>query len=173
MRIAVIGGNGQVGSYLLPMLVREGHDVTCVCRGTSGYARVSPELDEVAQVSLARGGQGFERDVAGLGCDVVVDVICFTRAEARRMAQALAHAVAHYVVVGSIWIHGPATCVPTREEEDRTPMDAYGVGKLELTDCLMDLAAREGFPATVVHPGHIVAPASRPSWVRRGTATWA
>ena len=158
MRIAVMGGSGQVGSHLLPMLVREGHDVFCVCRGEADFVHVTPELDQVTQVHLRRGEEGFEQRIAGLGCDVVVDIICFTKAEAERMALALRGSVKHYVVVGSIWIHGSAICVPTFEDECRAPMDAYGVGKLELTDYLMDLWKHEGFPATVVHPGHIVAP---------------
>ena len=52
MRIAVIGGSGQVGSCLLPMLVREGHDVICVRRGVSDYVRRSSELDQVTQIQL-------------------------------------------------------------------------------------------------------------------------
>ena len=158
MRIAVIGGNGQVGSYLLPMLVREGHDVICVSRGMSGYARVTPELDEVREVRLRRGDVGFEQGVGALCPDVVVDVVCFTREEAEAMVRVLRPDKTHYVAVGSIWIHGRASCVPMNEDECRTPLDEYGRGKLELTDYLMGLGADGGFPATVVHPGHIVAP---------------
>lgn len=75
MRVAVIGGNGQVGSYLLPMLVQEGHEVICVCRGNSGYVHESPELEKVHEVHLTRGETGFEQEIAKLGCDVVVDSI--------------------------------------------------------------------------------------------------
>ena len=142
----------------MPLLVHEGHDVFCVCRGKGDFVHVTPELDQVTKVYLGRGEEGFEQRVAELGCDVVVDIICFTKAEAERMALALAGSVKHYVAVGSIWIRGPAVCVPTFEDECRNPMDAYGIGKLELTDYLMDLSKREGFPATVVHPGHIVTP---------------
>ena len=158
MRVAVIGGNGQVGSYLIPMLVQEGHDVTCVCRGTSAYVHESPELAQIREVHLARGDEGFEQGIAELGCDVVVDNICFTKAQAEAMVQALSGKVAHYVVIGSIWIHGPSVYLPITENECRTPMDEYGRGKLELTDYLMEQWRTDRFPATVVHPGHIVAP---------------
>lgn len=158
MRIAVIGGNGQTGNYLLPLLVREGHEVISVCRGNKGYFREAEEFDSVRKVHLARGAEGFEQKIAQLGCDVVVDTICFTKDEARAMASALLGAVRHYVVTGSIWIHGHATCVPLAEDECRTATDEYGKGKLELTDYLTQLWQSDGFPATVVHPGHIVAP---------------
>lgn len=158
MRVAVIGGNGQVGSYLIPTLVQEGHEVTCVCRGTSPYVHESPELAQIREVYLARGDEDFETEIARLGCDVVVDNICFTKAQAEAMVRALSGKVAHYVVVGSIWIHGPSVCPPITEDECRAPMDEYGAGKLELTDYLMGLWKTERFPATVVHPGHIIAP---------------
>lgn len=57
-----------------------------------------------------------------------------------------------------LWIHGPATYVPITEDECRTPLDEYGKGKLELTDYLMEQWQTKRFPATVVHPGHIIAP---------------
>lgn len=106
MRIAVIGGNGQTGNYLLPLLVREGHEVISVCRGNKGYFRKAEEFDSVREVHLARGTEGFEQKIAELGCDVVVDTICFTKNEARAMASALLGTVRHYVIAGSISLHG-------------------------------------------------------------------
>ena len=158
MRIAVIGGNGQTGNYLLPLLVREGHEVISVCRGNKGYFREVEEFDSVREVHLTRGAEGFEQKIAELGCDVVVDTICFTKNEAQAISSALKGSVSQYVVIGSIWIHGHATYVPLKEDECRTPTDEYGKGKLELTDYLTQLWQSDGFPATVVHPGHIVAP---------------
>jgi uncharacterized protein YbjT (DUF2867 family) len=35
MRIAIIGGTGHVGSFLVPRLVRAGHDVVSLSRGAS------------------------------------------------------------------------------------------------------------------------------------------
>ncbi len=158
MRVAIIGGNGQVGSYLIPLLVQEGHDVTCVCRGTSKYVHESAELSEIREVHLNRDEADFEQKIAELGCDALVDIICFTKRQAERMAGALSGNVAHYVAVGSIWIHGPARYVPIAEDEYRNPPDEYGKNKLELTDYLMKQWREIRFPATVVHPGHIIAP---------------
>jgi nucleoside-diphosphate-sugar epimerase len=34
MRIVVIGGTGHIGSFLVPRLVRAGHEVVNISRGT-------------------------------------------------------------------------------------------------------------------------------------------
>lgn len=61
MRIAVIGGNGQTGNYLLPMLVQEGHEVISVCRSNKGYFREAEEFAQVREVHLTRGEEGFDK----------------------------------------------------------------------------------------------------------------
>ena len=158
MRICVIGGNGQIGNYLLPRLVRAGHEVICVCRGNSRYFRDCPEFASVREVHLTRGAAGFEESIAALGADVVIDIICFTKDELRSIAAALAGKVSHYLVIGSMWIHGESETVPVREEECRTAIDDYGRNKLAMADEIHRLWEEDHFPCTIVHPGHIVAP---------------
>jgi nucleoside-diphosphate-sugar epimerase len=46
--------------------------------------------------------------------------------------------------------------VPTREEAPRAPFGEYGIRKAAMEAALLELARRRGFPATVLHPGHIV-----------------
>ena len=158
MKVCVIGGNGQIGNYLIPRLVQVGHDVVCVSRGNVKYFRDCPEFVSVEEVHLTRGQEGFEEGVAAIGADVVVDVICFTEQQFTALAKALAGKIRHYVVIGSMWIHGESEAVPVREEECRTPLDEYGIGKLAISDAVGRLFREEGFPGTVVHPGHIVSP---------------
>ncbi len=42
MRIVIIGGTGHVGTYLVPRLVRAGHEVINVSRGESKPYRPDP-----------------------------------------------------------------------------------------------------------------------------------
>ncbi len=35
MKVAIIGGTGHIGSYLTPLLVEKGHDVTSMWQSTS------------------------------------------------------------------------------------------------------------------------------------------
>jgi nucleoside-diphosphate-sugar epimerase len=46
--------------------------------------------------------------------------------------------------------------VPVTEDQPRRPISEYGVRKAEIEATLLDEARRGGFPATVLHPGHLV-----------------
>jgi nucleoside-diphosphate-sugar epimerase len=48
--------------------------------------------------------------------------------------------------------------VPTTETQPRRPFGDYGIQKAKIEAFLLDKARRSGFPATVLHPGHIVGP---------------
>ena len=162
MKICVIGGNGKTGMYLLPMLVNEGHEVICVSRGTHGYYRQDEAFSKVTEVHLTRGSETFEKDIAALGADVVVDTICFTPEDMLRLIREIRGTVRHYIVTGSVWIHGHGTQLPYTEDEDRHPFGDYGIRKLAMAEALHTLYREEGFPGTIVHPGHIVAPGVDP-----------
>ena len=79
MRVAVIGGSGHVGTFLVPRLVRAGHEVVNISRGTRTAYVEAAEWQHVRQVVADR--QQEDRDgtfgdrVAGLRTDVVVDLI--------------------------------------------------------------------------------------------------
>ncbi len=161
-RAVVIGGNGKVGGYLCPMLVAEGYQVTAVSRSENPPPVWMPGYEAVERVRLCRGEPGFEAAVAALRPDVVVDMICFTQEEMQAMVDALRGKVAHYLCCGSAWIHGPVRCVPAREEEDRVPLCEYGRQKSAMEETLAALWREEGFPGTMVHPGHIVCPNTWP-----------
>jgi nucleoside-diphosphate-sugar epimerase len=100
----------------------------------------------------------FGRRVLDLRPDVVIDMICFTLESARLQVEALQGNVQHFLHCGTIWVHGPTVQAPTSEEQPRRPFGQYGIQKEEIETYLLDQARRQGFPATVLHPGHIVGP---------------
>jgi nucleoside-diphosphate-sugar epimerase len=63
---------------------------------------------------------------------------------------------------GTIWVHGPTVHAPTTEEEPRRPFGEYGIQKAAIEAYLLREARRNGFPATCLHPGHIVGPGWSP-----------
>ncbi len=163
-RVVVIGATGHIGSYLVPRLVRGGHDVTAMSRGTRDPYHASPQWNSVTRVTVDREAQDaegtFGAQVAALRPDVVIDLVCFTAASAQQLVDALRPSRPLLVHCGTIWVHGPALRVPVTEDEPRTAYGEYGVGKAEIEALLHQETLAGGVPAVVLHPGHI----SGPGW---------
>lgn len=162
MRVVVIGGSGHVGTFLVPRLVEAGHEVVAVSRGLSEPYLSHDAWRSVEQVALDREAEeergAFGGRIAELRPDAVIDMICFTRESASHLVEALRGRVQHFLHCGTIWVHGHSTRVPATEDLPRRPFGEYGKGKAEIEAYLLDEARRGDFPATVLHPGHIVGP---------------
>ena len=165
MRAVVIGGTGHIGTYLVPSLVRAGHDVVAISRGVRQPYEDDPVWHEVEQVTCdrdaAEGDGTFGSIVADLRPDAVVDLMCFTPNQARHLTEALDGQ--HVVQTGSVWSYGPSELVPTTEAAAKRPYGEYGVQKLAIEQYLF---SQDRVRATVVHPGHI----SGPGWMPIGPA---
>src|SRR3954471_1285107 len=159
-RIVVIGATGHVGTYLVPRLVRAGHQVAAISRGTREPYTPAPEWRAVERIIDDREKPGFEERVAGLGADAVIDMVCFTPQEAQRLVDALRPSRPLLVHCGTIWVHGPAARVPITEDEPRTAYGEYGTGKAAIEALLHRETIAGGVPSVVLHPGHI----SGPGW---------
>ncbi len=160
MRITVIGGTGHIGSYLVPRLVNARHEVTSVSRGQRQPYRADPAWANVSQTVIDRDDEEtrgtFGATIAGLQPDVVIDLTCFTPASAEHLVNALRGRVNQLLHCGTIWVHGHSVEVPTRETQPRRPLGEYGQRKAAIERYLLDEARQRGFPATILHPGHLV-----------------
>ena len=159
-RIVVIGGSGHVGSYLLPALVRRGHEVLNVSRGTASPYREHAAWEAIEQVAVDRKAEEaegrFGARIADLNADIVVDMISFELEGAQQLVEALRGKIEHYLFCSSIWVYGHATTVPSVETDPMNAIDDYGVNKAKIERWLLQQARRYGFPATSFRPGHIV-----------------
>jgi len=166
MRVVIIGGAGHVGTFLVPRLVEAGHEVINISRGQRQAYQPHAAWKSVQQIEADRTAEDsagtFGARVVGLKPDVVIDMICFTEASARQMVAALQGQVQHFLHCGTIWIHGPTVQAPTTEEQPRRPFGSYGIQKAAIETYLLDQGRRNGFPATLLHPGHIVGPGWAP-----------
>jgi nucleoside-diphosphate-sugar epimerase len=163
-RVVVIGATGHIGTYLVPRLVEGGHEVIAVSRGTRGPYRDAPHWDAVTRVTADREAEDaagtFGARIAALRPEAVIDLICFTRASAQQLIEALRPSRPLLVHCGTIWVHGPALRVPVTEDEPRTAYGEYGTGKAEIEALLHEETRAGGVPTVVLHPGHI----SGPGW---------
>ncbi|MBI1299500.1 NAD-dependent epimerase/dehydratase family protein [bacterium] len=166
MRVVLIGGKGHVGTYLVPRLVEAGHEVINISRNQRDPYQPNGAWKQVQTVEIDRVAadqQGtFGQQIADLAPDVVIDMICFTLDSARQITEALKGKVQHFLHCGTIWVHGPSAVVPTTEEQPRRPFGEYGIQKAAIEAYLLGEARQNGFPATVLHPGHIVGPGWNP-----------
>ena len=161
-RVVVIGATGHVGGYLVPRLVRAGHEVVAISRGMSSPYREDAAWESVQRVTLDReAGDAdgtFGPAIADLEPDAVIDMVCFTRDSAEQLVNAIRGRVDLLLSCGTVWIHGPAAAVPVAEHEARNPFGDYGTQKAEIEDYLLAQSRDGGVPTSVLHPGHITGP---------------
>jgi nucleoside-diphosphate-sugar epimerase len=165
-RVVVIGGSGHVGTYLVPRLVEAGFEVVNVCRGKREPYTPHAAWKRIRAVTLDREAAerdgAFGRSIRELKPDIVIDMICFTRDSAEHIVDALDGHVGHFLHCGTIWVHGHSVAVPTTEAAPRHPFGEYGTQKAAIEALLLKKARERRFPATIVHPGHIVGPGWSP-----------
>ena len=161
-RIVVIGATGHVGTYLVPRLVRAGHEVVALSRGEREPYVPAPEWRAVERVAADREAEDaagtFGERIAALEPDAVVDMVCFTPDSAGQLLDALRPTRPLLLHCGTIWVHGPVARVPVTEDEPRTAYGEYGTGKAAIEALLQRETVAGGVPSVVLHPGHISGP---------------
>jgi nucleoside-diphosphate-sugar epimerase len=166
MRVIVIGGTGHIGTYLVPRLVASGYEVVNVSRSERSPYRDHGAWKQVKNVQIDRTVEEpaghFGKRIRDLHPDIVIDLICFTLESAQLLAAALRGQIQHLIHCGTIWVHGPSVQVPATEDSPRRPFGDYGVQKAAIEAFLLQEARLNGFPATLLHPGHIVGPGWAP-----------
>jgi nucleoside-diphosphate-sugar epimerase len=166
MRAVVIGGTGHIGTYLIPRLVASGHEVLNVSRSKRAPYRHHGAWKLVRNIELDRSAEErsgrFGKQILELRPDVVIDLICFQLESAKHLVLALRGEIQHFIHCGTIWVHGPSVQVPVTEEVPRRPFGEYGIQKAAIEAYLLREARMNGFPATILHPGHIVGPGWEP-----------
>ncbi len=166
MRIVVIGGSGHVGTYLVPRLVRSGHEVVTISRGQRAPYQDDEAWRDVQQVRADRNAEDaegtFPGRVASLRPDAVVDMVCFTADSARLLVEGLRGHTGHLVSCGSIWRYGPSEKLPVDEDNATPPVGEYGTQKAAIARLLQEETASGGLVTTSLHPGHISGPGWNP-----------
>ncbi|MFE7276019.1 NAD-dependent epimerase/dehydratase family protein [Streptomyces sp. NPDC057623] len=166
MRIVVVGGSGHIGTFLVPRLVRAGHEVISISRGTRTAYADAPEWQQVRHVAADREREDSEGTfgdrVAALTPDAVVDLVCFTVESATALVERLRGEVGHLLHCGTLWRYGPSDKLPISESTGTAPVGEYGIQKDRIARMLKEETASGGLVTTSLHPGHIVGPGWHP-----------
>ena len=99
MRVCVIGGTGHVGSFLSPMLVECGHEVTVASSGRTPMP--SDGLwESIDSVTIRYGAEGWLDVIRGTEPEAVVDIL---QGNSPGLYEALKHLQA-VRVLRSLWM---------------------------------------------------------------------
>ena len=185
MEVAVVGAGGFVGQPVARRLAAEGVEVRPIVRTPAGLPgeHVIADVDEADWDSLLAGVDAVIHLIARVHIvhdkaeNPLDDNRRINTAGTLKIAEAAARAGARrFVFISTIKVNGESTEPgrPFRADDTPTPLDAYGISKLEAEQALFALGRRTGMEVTVVRPPLVYGPAVRANfltmmkWVRRG-----
>src|SRR3989454_3943374 len=146
MHVGVIGGTGHISSSIVRVLLAQGHAVTCVNRGLRGA--VAPGARLVRGDRRARAA--FERTLQAERFDAVIDMLCFTRADALSSLRAYRD-VSHVVQCSTVCTYGITyDWLPVTEDHPLRPITPYGQHKAAADATLLAAYECAGFPVTIL-----------------------
>ncbi|WP_416841739.1 NAD-dependent epimerase/dehydratase family protein [Haloferax sp. DFSO52] len=152
MDVLVIGGTGIISTGITEQLADSDHDVTVYNRGEtditlpSGVEQVQGDREALDQ---------FETDMEALDPTAVIDMRCFTPAEAQSAIRAFPD-VERYLFCSTVAVYDhPVDSYPITETSERKAAgENYGEAKAEC-ERIFDTAHEEsGFPVVTLRPGH-------------------
>lgn len=163
MRVLVTGGNRYIGLDLVFELARRGHEVTVINSHEAplpeGARRIHCDRTQPGALAAALSGH---RDAF----DAVFDHTAYRPADMAPLIDLFGGRVQHYVFTSSQAVYRRSYVQPLREDfrrhapDDADPRKAYGVGKVQCEDRLLELWRSDGLPATILRVGHTLGPRS-------------
>ncbi len=157
MNVLIIGGTGLISTGIVRQLLVRGAKVTVYTRGRrkraalSGVTRIVGDRSDTA---------AFERAFHSSRYDVVIDMICFTEAEAESTARAFSGRCEQLQLCSTVCTYGvkipPEVLVDERFPQE--PITEYGRGKVICERILERAAERGGFKLTILRPSHTYGP---------------
>jgi len=99
MKVLLVGGSKLIGYYLVPLLVRDGHDVTVVSRGNRPMNETS--------ITHIRGDRTelFSSNCIAGDFDVVIDNVAYTPEDCRKLLESMKGRIGHYVVTSTVFVY--------------------------------------------------------------------
>ena len=153
MQILLIGGTGTISMAITRRLVKQGHTVYLLNRG-------SRNADVPEGVHLIRGDIGNEEEIraklAGMQFDAVGEFIGFVPAQVERDYRLFRGITKQYLYISSASAYQkpPADCVITESTPLANPYWQYSRDKIACEEFLMRMYRENGFPVTIVRPSH-------------------
>ena len=147
MHVCVIGGTGHISTSIVRVLLAQGHEVSCFNRGRRGQVAPGARLVQGDRRERAT----FEHTLQAERFDAVIDMLCFTRADALSSLRAYRN-VPHVVQCSTVCTYGITyDWLPVTEDHPLRPLTPYGQHKAAADAILLEASARAGFPVTILN----------------------
>lgn len=153
MNVLVLGGTGVISRAIVNLLLAKKHSVTVFNRGQH---RLSFN-GEVRQITGDRSDRtDFESRMRQESFDAVIDMICFTEADARSTVAAFRDCAGQIVICSSVAAYKrPYQTVPTVESAESLyddPSFVYAWDKAQVERYLQGVVRSEELPVTIIRP---------------------
>ncbi|WP_309068599.1 SDR family oxidoreductase [Microbacterium sp.] len=159
MRILIIGGTGNISSYVTTLAVERGHDVTLLNRGNRelpvGVRGLVGDAGDADSIASAIGDETF---------DVVANFRSFSPQQVTDDIRIFGGRTGQYIYISSASAYQkPIAQLPIVESTPlRNPFWQYSRDKIASEDLLVAAYRDSGFPMTIVRPSHTYGPALIP-----------
>lgn len=153
MKALFIGGTGTISTAISEKLLREGHELWLINRGSRndtlppGAHVIQADIGNEADVAAKLAGQSF---------DVTADFIAFTPEHLERDYRLFAGKTKQFIYISSASAYQkPLSDYRINEGTPlANPYWAYSRNKIAGEELLMKLYREKGFPVTIVRPSH-------------------
>jgi nucleoside-diphosphate-sugar epimerase len=153
MRILFLGGAGMIGSAAAAETVRQGHELTIVTRGEprravpAGVRQLRGDVHRAAALGELLGAERY---------DAVVNWVGYTPAQLAGHPELFAGRTGQYVFISTCSVFArPVPLLPVTESTPRRqPVFGYARDKVACEEYLTSAYRGDGFPLTIVRPGH-------------------
>ena len=161
MKALFIGGTGTISTAISTKLLKEGHELWLINRGTrndtlpSGAHIITADIGDEEDVRRKLEGQSF---------DVVADFIAFTPQQLERDHRLFSGRTKQFIYISSASAYQkPLSDYRISEGTPlANPYWEYSRNKIAGEELLMKLYREEGFPVTIVRPSHTYSERSVP-----------
>jgi len=170
MKVAIVGGTGNISTPIVQLLLETGHEVICYNRGKMSKP---PQGVRVIQGDRYADPAAFEQAMRNENFDAAIDMICFNAEHAQSSLRAF-RGVGQFVMCSTIATYGiDYDWMPVSEDHPLRPTTEYGRGKVAADAVFLAAYYGENFPVTIIKP----ATTFGPTWnllrqIRVGNGIW-
>ena len=170
MKILLTGGTGGIGKILIPQLIKEGHQISVLCRNQNKAEAILPReckiiIGDVTDADSIKGccdGIDVVYHLVGISGNERPSEYQFARYRKVNVLgtqnivnEAIRCKVKRFIYVSSIAAMGLVTKTPISSEAECNPIMPYSVSKYEAEKVILKEVKENGFPAIIIRPTQV------------------